>query len=260
MDWIVLQGNSRTITIHRLSGDRVFPLGNPDNPLILSPPLMKPDLVLFDFDGTIADTFSQTVEIVNRLAEKYGFRRIEEENIPSAREMNVWELMRFLHIPGHRIPTLLRKGRRQLNRSIDNVMLCDGMGELLARLNAAGVEMGIVTSNSRRNVLSFLRSHEIEGVSFVRSSSRILGKAREIRKVIRRKDLNPERVVYVGDETRDVDAAHESGIRVIAVGWGYNSVDALKARDPDYIADSPNALGDYILKPENAETATNEVG
>lgn len=259
MDGIILQGIWRTITIHRLSGDRVFPLGNPDNPLILSPPLMKPDLVLFDFDGTIADTFSETVEIVNRLAEKYGFRRIEEENIPSAREMNVWELMRFLHIPGHRIPTLLRKGRRQLNRNIDNVMLCEGMGELLARLNLAGVEMGIVTSNSRRNVLSFLRSHGIEGVSFVRSSSRILGKAREIRKVIRRKGMNPDRVVYVGDETRDVDAAHESGIHMIAVGWGYNSVDALRARNPDYIADSPDALGDHILKPDSGLIPSNGV-
>ena len=48
--------------------------------------------------------------------------------------------------------------------------------------------------------------------------------------------------IYVGDETRDVEAARKAGVQIIAVGWGLNSRASLLLQNPDFIVDSPEEL------------------
>jgi phosphoglycolate phosphatase-like HAD superfamily hydrolase len=59
---------------------------------------------------------------------------------------------------------------------------------------------------------------------------------------LRKESLNPEEVVYVGDETRDIEAAKKSQIKVIAVTWGFNSKQVLAAQNPDFLIDRPEEL------------------
>jgi phosphoglycolate phosphatase-like HAD superfamily hydrolase len=54
--------------------------------------------------------------------------------------------------------------------------------------------------------------------------------------------LNPDEIVYVGDETRDINSAKKSGVKAIAVGWGFNSPEILSKHNPDYLAVQPQEL------------------
>ena len=56
------------------------------------------------------------------------------------------------------------------------------------------------------------------------------------------KDLKLSEMIYIGDETRDIQAAKKAGIRSAAVTWGYNSRKALEAQSPDYLIHSPQEL------------------
>ena len=120
------------------------------------------------------------------------------------------------------------------------------MPEALRELQALGYSLGIITSNTEVNVQIFLRSHGLEFFDFVRCSSKLLGKARMIRSVIRRQHVRAADILFVGDETRDIEAAKKVGIRMAAVTWGYNSRRSLEAMKPDFVFENPGELVAFL--------------
>lgn len=209
---------------------------------------MNLNLILFDFDGTVADTFTETVKIFNRFADRYGYNRIQDEEIEKARCMNMWQLLTFVKFPKHKLPFLLRKGRASLYKNLDKIEVFDGILDILKLADKHSIPCGIVTSNSRKNVERFIQLNNLPNVHFVRSSSRLLGKPREFKRIIKKRKIPGESIIYIGDETRDIEAAHDSGIKIASVTWGYNSKTALLDHKPDYIADNPQSLISILEK------------
>jgi len=199
-------------------------------------------IILFDFDGTIADTFDAAVEIWNILAREYRFRPLPSEDIETARDMSTRQLMKFLGVPATRLPGIASRGIRELRSRISAVQPIPGMPDALRALRAAGIPLGILTSNSSENVMTVCRQHDIDFFQFVRTSSRLLGKAHEMKALLRDLQLEPHEVLYVGDETRDIEASRKVGMPVAAVAWGYNSEKALRALEPEFYLTTPTEL------------------
>jgi phosphoglycolate phosphatase len=199
-------------------------------------------VVIFDFDGTIADTFWQGLEILNEMADEFGYRKLTEEELPQARDMTTRQLMRFLGISNRRLPVIAHKGEKRLRAKIREIQPIPGVPGILRELHARGLRLGIITSNSEENVGIFLKNHDLEIFEFVRSSSRLLGKAREIRQAMKVGKFTAADVLFVGDETRDIEACRRVNIRCAAVTWGYNSRRALEAQAPHAILDRPDEL------------------
>lgn len=198
--------------------------------------------LVFDFDGTLADTLEETMVILNELGEEYGFRRFQREDMQEAKHMTVAEFVRFLGIPAWRVPRLLTKGKRRLTERLATIRPIPGIAEVLPELSATVAHLGILTSNSADNVSIFLRSHSLDCFEFIKSTPKLMGKARYLRKILRQYGLRSEEVLYVGDEIRDIEAAHESEIPVAAVTWGFNSAAVLEAASPDYLIRHPAEL------------------
>jgi phosphoglycolate phosphatase-like HAD superfamily hydrolase len=116
------------------------------------------------------------------------------------------------------------------------------MSETLATLHENGERLAILTSNSQSNVDAFLSRHNLPYFEFVSCSSKLFGKGREIRRILRKHKLAPADILYIGDETRDVEAAKETGLTMAAVTWGYNSAEILSAMEPDHLISTPQGL------------------
>lgn len=201
-----------------------------------------PGLYLFDFDGTIADTLDISLSILNELAREFGFRSLRREELPVVRKLGTREFIRHLGISVWRVPRISRRGQRLLQERIATVHPIDGMPEVLEKLHSSGHRIGILTSNTETNVLAFIARHRLPYFHFVRTSSKLFGKSREMRRILKAEGLPPERALYVGDETRDIEAAKEAGLRMAAVKWGYNDPEALSALMPDHLLDHPSEL------------------
>ena len=76
-------------------------------------------------------------------------------------------------------------------------------------------------------------------LDFIYSANTLFGKDKIIKKLIKQYQLPLERTYYVGDETRDIEAAKKSNVQVVAVTWGFNSADVLARYKPDYLIDNP---------------------
>ncbi len=110
-----------------------------------------------------------------------------------------------------------------------------------------GVRFGILSSNTQENVKQFLDKNELDFFDFVRTGKSVFGKSHMINKIIKQRKVRKSDVFYVCDEVRDIEAAKKSGIKSVAVTWGYNTKDALIKENPDFIVDTPEELRNIII-------------
>jgi phosphoglycolate phosphatase len=198
--------------------------------------------VVFDFDGTIADSKQVFIEVYNELAARHGFRPMREDDVEALRGMSIPERLRAMQVPVYRLPTLVFEFTRAYKPRVDRLPFCDGIPELLEQLQSRGLRLHVLSSNAEDNILRFLSLHRIESMESVLSARSIFGKNRTLARFLRTQRARPEDVLYVGDEERDVLACQENRVRVAAVAWGFESVARLEAVRPDYLVHHPREL------------------
>jgi len=199
-------------------------------------------VIIFDFDGTLADTIDILLSITNRLSAEFGFKSATKEEIAQLSNLNSWQILQYSGISIFKFPLLIRRLKAELHSEVPHIQLFPGIKEVLLELKKRGFQLGIITSNSRENVLGALERNGLQDTfTFIYSGS-TFGKHKVINKWLRIENIHTEKVVYVGDEIRDIDAAKKTGIKVIAVGWGFNSQEALAAKDPDFLIERPYEL------------------
>ena len=208
---------------------------------------MTPKAILFDFDGTIADTVKAGVVIFNNLAHKYGFREITEENKDMLRAKGPREVMKELNISMLRVPTVLRALRSGIKDELPTLSAYDGIRSVTLTLKEKGYQLGIVTSNSDENVRSFLKHNDMECFDWLQTGAGIFSKATAIKKLIVRENLQNYQLAFVGDEIRDAEAAKKNGILAVSVTWGLNSHAGLLRANPGHIVDNADELLNLLL-------------
>ncbi len=196
--------------------------------------------LVFDFDGTIADTLGETRLIFNRIAPDYGIRQVEENELDHLRHLSLKQIIDHLDIPKRRVPSIIARGTGMMRGNITRLKLIEGMGEVLVEMRRHVQRFGILTSNATANVDLFLRTHGLrEQFDFISSTSKLTGKSKHLKAIRKTFSLRPEELLYVGDELRDVKASQKAGVPVAAVTWGFNSRESLAAESPDHLFDRP---------------------
>lgn len=211
--------------------------------------MKDPFYIILDFDGTIADTLDLALAIYNRIAPEYGCKPAgdEERELFSTRKTR--ELLKTFGISRLTLLKLLIRIRKEMSKHIQEMKPVEGMEDSLREIRNTGVRMGILTSNSVENVSTFLDHNNMSLLfDFIYSGRSFLGKEKLIRKLIIQEHLAADRIIYAGDETRDVEASKAAGIPVIAVTWGVCRREALSSLSPDQIADRPEELPACIIR------------
>ena len=200
------------------------------------------DLVMFDFDGTLADSAEWMFGVLNELADRYGFRRVTPAEVEMLRGRPNREIIAYLGVPAWRLPAIARAARERARADAEAIRLFPGAGEMLDRLAAAGVAVAVVSSNGEDVVRRVLGPHAASVRHWACGAS-LFGKARKMRQVLHAGGVDPNRAAAVGDETRDVDAARAAGVTSVAVTWGYATSAALEEAKADVLVSSWSELG-----------------
>ncbi len=112
---------------------------------------MKYELVLFDFDGTLANSFPTFVRLVNEAARRFGFKRIEAGEVGRLRGTSAREMIQTLGVPRWKVPLIAIYMRRRMTKEIEQVALFEGVTGMIQRLTDEGVILAVVSSNSEAN-------------------------------------------------------------------------------------------------------------
>jgi phosphoglycolate phosphatase len=208
---------------------------------------MEKKVVIFDFDGTIADTIQEGVRLYNEFAPKYGLKPITPENMTNLRSRQPREGLRELGIPMYKMAFLASKMRTAIRAGIAQAQTFPGMIEVLRELKVRGYHLIIASSNSVDNIRLFLRNNTMEGYfEQIHSGTAIFGKAKQLNQIIKEYGYNREDVYYIGDEVRDIEAAKTARLKSVAVTWGMNDNVALGVLLPEHIINKPEELLDIF--------------
>jgi phosphoglycolate phosphatase-like HAD superfamily hydrolase len=201
--------------------------------------------VIFDFDGTIADSLPVVIAIFEELLR--GGRPMPPAEVERLRGMSLLRVGAELKIVPWRVPFLLARGRSRMRRRLDEVPIFDGMEAVIRQLHKDGHQLYVVSSNSARTIRVFLKKHDLDN-QFIRVYGRagVFGKTKLLRLMLRRNGLDPQDTFYIGDESRDIEAAHRCHVRAIAATWGYNNNSLLKSHAPDFLVDKPADIASAV--------------
>lgn len=200
--------------------------------------------IIFDFDGTVADSFGSLIKILGDLAPEFGFKPITQYEIDIYREEGAREALKKLKVSLFKLPKIIQKCQEEQLKEIENLSLIPGLRVVFKELKTKGFVLGILTSNSKENVEKFLMKNEIDIFSYIYSEKNLFGKEKIIKHLLKERDLKSEEVIYVGDEVRDIEACKKAGVKIVAVSWGFNSKNILEKYEPNWLIDRPEDLLD----------------
>jgi phosphoglycolate phosphatase len=207
-------------------------------------------LAIFDLDGTLADSFPWFLRTINDVADHFNFRRVAQEDIEELRHASSREILSRLEVPLWKLPAIARHARWLKAEAAGEISLFAGVEAMLRMLADNGVQMALVTSDSEANAREKLGDAAALFSHFDCAAS-LFGKPAKFRRVIRRAGVAPARVISIGDEVRDIDAARAVGIACGAVCWGYAAPAALQALRPDHVFEQISDIAPALIGARN---------
>ena len=204
-------------------------------------------IIFFDFDGTIADTFNTLVGITNQLAVNFGYKPLGEEELAQIKNLSSRQIIKYSGISIFKFPLLLAKIKSELRAEIYNIKAFPEIESALLELKNQVGKIVILSSNSKENILAFLETNNLQNsFDFIYTEAALFSKSKVINRILKQENIKPEESIYIGDETRDIDAAKRSRVKAIAVSWGFNSQQILAEHNPDFLVHQPKELIDII--------------
>jgi phosphoglycolate phosphatase len=190
-------------------------------------------LVIFDLDGTLADSYPWFLRNLEGVLTRFGLRSLGDRDIERLRGADPREILAHLGVRRWKLPLIARHIRGLKSEAIAAIPLFPGVDALLATLSARGIVMAMVSSDAESNVRRALGSRNAGLIAHFACGASMFGKAAKFRRVLRRAGVAAEEALCIGDEIRDLEAARAVGVPFGAVSWGYTSPAALRERAPD---------------------------
>ncbi len=203
-------------------------------------------LMIFDFDGVIADSAHLALKTINRMAAMEGHS--EETTGKELLELGLTGIIKKYKVPLYKVPAYIHKSRDIMNEEIGNVKPHKGVKAALLKLRK-GHKLAIISSNSRKNIEVFVRNNGFKGIfDFIVAGVSIFSKSSHMKRALKLAGVEKRYAICVGDEVRDIDAARKAGVRIACVTWGFNSRKLLERNNPDFIVSKPQQLLKVIGK------------
>lgn len=198
-------------------------------------------LVIFDFDGTIADTMEAGLKVLREFSDEGFIPSFTNDDIQRWKKMSPRDIIKEVKIPWWKITILVLLSRKRLKKHLDNVKLFEGIHDQIKRISKQ-FPCVVISSNSKSSVDYMLNKFEITEFKETKGGGSLFGKYKKINKILKKYNVQSKDAILITDEARDIDSAHISEVHSIAVTWGYQDKSVLKKHKPTMIASKTNEL------------------
>ena len=200
-------------------------------------------IILFDFDGVLADTLDDLLHFAQKACAQLGL-----DCSPTPADLDALETMSFvdygrqLHVPAQQIDDFVNICLKMFNQKPHPPRIFDGMEKVIEEAAKRNI-LAIITGNTTPTVEAFLKQNCLrEHIKLIIGVEHKASRPDKIRLALKELSQSTETVYMVGDALSDIHAARETGIKSIAVGWGHQSPARLSTAKPDYLVGTPQEL------------------
>lgn len=204
--------------------------------------------IIFDFDGTIANTKAFAYQVYQNLTNQYHIKQLSEEEFDHLKTLSLVDKLRAHDLSMFKLPRIARRARRAIHTVMNQVEPFDGMISLIKTLHQKAIKLFIVSSNSEKNIKIFTNQYEIDLFEEIYGRAKYLKKEKVLKKLLDTYQLKNDEVIYVGDEVRDIHSCQRIHMNIASVTWGFDDLDMLKIENPNVLCETPESLEKYILK------------
>ena len=203
--------------------------------------------IIFDFDGTIANTKAFAYQVYSQIADKHSIKKLDEQSFDALKSQSLGDKLKAHKMSIFQLPRLARRARRAISHVMSEVEPFEGMIELLKSMNKKGIQLFIISSNSKKNIEIFLDKYQLDFFECVYGNAKYLKKEKVINKLLRKYKLNKDEVIYIGDETRDIISCKRIDMKVVSVTWGFDDKEMLESENPNFVAEFPKDIKKYVI-------------
>jgi phosphoglycolate phosphatase len=204
-------------------------------------------LILFDFDGVLADTLADMLRFAQEVCDELGVNHtVLQTDLSELEVMSFATFGRACEMPEDFVDEFVRRCTEKFSEKEVPPAIFEGLGEVIRKLPGRHW-LAVVTGNTGRNVRAFLERHGLSGC--VRAVYGVDLPGTKLEKILMAKGqfaAEGEAVFMVGDSLSDIRAAREAGVKTIAVSWGHQRLDKLIEAQPDHVVHSPGELVEII--------------
>ena len=199
--------------------------------------------LVFDFDGTLADTTEGILKTTEATLERMGLPAADPALVQQAIGLPLQGSLRAAGVPEERIAEGVDTYHELFYELAPrHISIYPGVKEGLGMLAAQGVRMGIATSRSEHSLVTLLSEHGIlhhfEVLGTVQCVERPKPAPDLVQWVLERFGAAPEEAMVIGDTTYDIAMGAAAGCRTCAVSYGNHPVERLLTANPDHIVSS----------------------
>lgn len=207
----------------------------------------RPAAVFFDLDGTLVDTADDLAAPVNHMREARGLKPLPlEEYRPfaSAGSRGLLHIGLGATTDDPDYPALRTEFLNRYEQEIAvHSRLFDGMPELLAWLEANGIRWGVISNKLeylvRRLVQQLGLGHRVALAYGGDTAPRAKPWPDPLKMALQETGLTARQCVYIGDDLRDIQAAHAVDMPAVAAAYGYGNPNEIPQWRADHIVTSP---------------------
>ena len=200
-------------------------------------------LILFDYDGVIADTLADMIQFAQDACDELAVQHVViPSNLQNLEVMSFATFGRACGVPESLVGEFVRICTGKFAAKKTPPAIFDGLPNVIRRLSDNNI-LSIVTGNTVANVNAFLSYHKLQSCFHVVYGVDIPGsKVEKILKLKSQFEVKEESPFFVGDSLSDIRAAREANVKSVAVGWGHQHLDMLVREQPDVVVLSPVEL------------------
>ena len=200
--------------------------------------------VIFDFDGVIADSLPIILKYLPEIAKENGYtdlqKKVEKKHnvkINNIKKMKkifrdetakdfLNDLKKF-NISRTKFLILLNSLRNKLHSDVSKVKVFPGIKQTLRNISKK-YKTGMISSSKEKFISDFFKKNKLTKLKYAITGVSLFGKTVRINKMVKQMNLKKKEVIFITDETRDIESCKKAGIKSIAVTWGFESKKLLK--------------------------------
>lgn len=211
------------------------------------------DLVVWDWDGTIADSTGMITQALIKAADEVGLPALSEVRARSIIGLGLRESIEVLYgdIPEFQAQALANHYQRNYYAGENTMVLFRGIADTIAAIDRTGCKQAVATGKGRRGLNAAL---QLSGLSKFFNATKTVDECfskphpQMLDELMDELVVMPARTLMIGDSQYDMQMGKNAGVITAAVSYGSQTASHLQQYSPDYLFDDVATLSTWLLE------------